>query len=202
MGSDRERRLLQHGPAAPAKEVPTLQEFASKFLNGYARANRKKPSGIASKETIIRAHLLPLLGAKKLDAISNEVVQGVTHALREKAPRTVNNVLTVLNQLPKTAVEWNVLDRMPCAIRLRPLPKSSAWRPERGAAAPSKSAVRIGVGFRALKPGPRVRGRIARRKIPSTQRKGRSGRQAERVKNASSSRAPQDPLQQEFRGQS
>lgn len=125
-GQDRERHLLQHGPAQPTKEVPTVEEFASKFLDGYAKANRQKPSGIASKETIIRVHLLPLLGATKLDAISNEVVQNVKHALREKAPKTVNNVLTVLNKLLKTAVEWDVLDRMPCAIRLLPLPKSSA----------------------------------------------------------------------------
>jgi integrase len=50
----------------------------------------------------------------------------VKHALRERKPKTVNNVLTVLNKLLKTAVEWDVLERMPCAIRLLPLPKSSA----------------------------------------------------------------------------
>src|SRR5262249_49315604 len=40
--------------------------------------------------------------------------------------KTVNNVLTVLNMLLKKAVEWNVIDRMPCAIRLLPIPKPSA----------------------------------------------------------------------------
>src|SRR5438552_2829704 len=59
-GEDRERHLLQHGPPKPTKEVPTLEEFAPKFVNEYARANRQKPSGIAAKETIIRVHLLPL----------------------------------------------------------------------------------------------------------------------------------------------
>ena len=125
-GQDRERHLLQHGLPQPTKEVPTVEQFASKFIEGYARANRRKPSGIAAKETIVRVHLVPLLGPKKLDAITNEVVQGVKHALRERAPKTVNNVLTVLNKILKTAVEWDVLDRMPCAIRLLPLPKGSA----------------------------------------------------------------------------
>ena len=37
-----------------------------------------------------------------------------------------NNVLTVLNVLMKKAVEWEVVDRMPCAIRLLPIPKSDA----------------------------------------------------------------------------
>ncbi len=41
----RERTLLTHRPAdapKPRKEVPTLQEFAERFLDGYARANQHK----------------------------------------------------------------------------------------------------------------------------------------------------------------
>ena len=52
-GQDRERYLLQHGPPQPKKEVPTLEEFAPRFMDGHARANRQKPSGIAAKETIL-----------------------------------------------------------------------------------------------------------------------------------------------------
>ena len=74
-GQDRERHLLQHGPPQPKKEVPTLTEFAPRFLDGHARANRQKPSGIAAKEVILRVHLIPALGHKRLDAISNEDVQ-------------------------------------------------------------------------------------------------------------------------------
>jgi hypothetical protein len=66
MGQDRERHLLQNGLAHPKKEVPTLEVFAAKFLDGYAKANRQKPSGIAANETIIRVHLVPLLGKRKL----------------------------------------------------------------------------------------------------------------------------------------
>jgi hypothetical protein len=58
------------------RTVPTLQAFATRFLEGYARANRLKPSGFAAKESILR--------------------------------QTVNNVLTTLNVLLKTAVEWGV----------------------------------------------------------------------------------------------
>ncbi|MCA1562865.1 MAG: hypothetical protein LC753_03705 [Acidobacteria bacterium] len=44
---------------APPKEVPTLREFAPRFLEGHARANRQKPSGIAAKEMIIRVTSRP-----------------------------------------------------------------------------------------------------------------------------------------------
>jgi integrase len=110
----------------PKKEVPTLEEFSLRFLDGHARANRQKPSGIAAKETILRVHLVPLLGAKKLDAISNEDVQWLKTQLQAKAAKTVNNVLTVLSTLLKRAVEWDVIERLPCSIRLLPIPRPKA----------------------------------------------------------------------------
>ena len=58
-GEDRERHLLQYGLPQPKKEVPTLEQFAPKFLDGYARANRQKPSGIAVKTTVLNVHLVP-----------------------------------------------------------------------------------------------------------------------------------------------
>jgi integrase len=106
--------------------VPTLAEFKDRFLDGYARANRQKPSGIAAKETVLRVHLLPLLGSTRLDAISTERVQRLKHHLESKSPKTVNNVLTVLNVLLKKAVEWGAIERAACAIRLLRVPRSSA----------------------------------------------------------------------------
>src|SRR3954451_845430 len=69
-GEDRERYLLINGIAEQREEVPTLEAFAPRFLRDHAQANRQKPSSIASKETIIRMHLIPALGATRLDAIS------------------------------------------------------------------------------------------------------------------------------------
>src|SRR5262245_26424852 len=74
-GEDRERYLVLHGLPQSKKEVPTLEAFAPRFIEGYARANRQKPSGVVSKETILRLHLIPTLGARTLDTISNEQVQ-------------------------------------------------------------------------------------------------------------------------------
>jgi integrase len=117
-GDDRQRHLTIHGRPKARKEVPTLQGFVSRFLDGHARANRQKPSGIAAKETALRVHLVPALGSKTLDAISNEDVQRFKAELAHKAPKTVNNVLTVLATLLRVAVEWGVIERMPCKIKL------------------------------------------------------------------------------------
>jgi integrase len=124
-GQDRERHLVQHGPPGAKEEVPTLKEFAQRFVDGHARANRHKPSGIWAKETILRVHLVPLLGAKRLDAITSEDVQRLKTQLQQKAPKTVNNVLTVLNTLLKKAIEWDVIAQMPGIVRLLPISKGS-----------------------------------------------------------------------------
>ena len=75
---------------------------------------------------ILRLHLTPHLGERRLDAIANEDVQRLKRALSTRAPKTVNNVLTVLSTLLKAAVEWNVIEHKPCTIRLLKVPKTSA----------------------------------------------------------------------------
>lgn len=117
-GQERERVLLFERPPTSEKEVPTFDEFVPRYMTGYVQANRLKPSGVASKETIIRVHLAPRFGATRLDRIRDEDVQKLKADLRTKSAKTVNNVLTVLNTMLKAAVEWKVLDAMPCTIRL------------------------------------------------------------------------------------
>lgn len=126
----RERHLLRHGKPKPIKEevlhTPTLREFAPRFLEGYAKANRLKPSGVSSKEVAIRVHLFPRLGNTRLHEITTEDVQQLKSAMTAKAPKTVNNVLTVLSVMLKTAVEWGAIERVPCTIKLLKAPKTTA----------------------------------------------------------------------------
>ena len=48
-------------------------------------------------------------------------MQRLKHTLRSKAPKTVNNILTVLNVLLRKAVEWDVIEQMPCSVKLLPV---------------------------------------------------------------------------------
>ena len=123
-GEGRERHLLQHGLPQPTKEVPTLEQFAPRFIEA-ARANRQKASGVAAKEMIVRVHLVPLLGAKPLNAITNEDVEHLKSRLLRKAPKTLNNILSVLSVMLKKAVEWDVIERLPCTIRVLKVSKGS-----------------------------------------------------------------------------
>ncbi len=119
----RAQELAINGRKPPPKPVaPTLAEFAPRFLDGYVRANRHKPSGVVAKDSIFRMHLLPALGAKRLDAISARDVQRLKGSLDKRSPKTVNNVLAVLGTVLKVAVEWGEIDAMPCQVRLVKLP--------------------------------------------------------------------------------
>jgi integrase len=128
-GEERERhwyhKLTHPQLVKEPKDVPTLRQFAPRFVDGHARANRQKPSGIAAKEMILRVHLVPAFGHKKLDAIKSEDVQRLKRNLEAKSPKTVNNVLAVLSVLLKKAVEWEVIERMPCTVKLLPVSKGS-----------------------------------------------------------------------------
>jgi integrase len=114
--------LLRAGRAAlepppEPKEVPTLGEFWPRFIAGYCRANRQKPSGIDAKECVFRVHLKGFHG-RRLDSLTNEDIQQLKAGLAGKRPKTVNNVLTTLSVCLKTAVEWSVIDEVPCRLRL------------------------------------------------------------------------------------
>jgi integrase len=124
-GEARERELLiRPSPALleqqeeQHKEVPTLREFGPRTITQHARANRQKASTIYAKERIFANHLYPPLGDHRLDAITDERIECLKADLSRKAPKTVNNVLTVLSKTLRLAVKWKVIGTMPCTIEL------------------------------------------------------------------------------------
>jgi integrase len=82
--------------------------------------------GLRQKTAILRVYLIPTFGSRRLEAIKNEDVQRLKAQLVSKSPKTVNNVLTVLSVLLKKAVEWEVIDRMPCTVKLLRVEKGDA----------------------------------------------------------------------------
>ena len=122
-GEQRERELLARGKPRPEevrkqREVPTLRAFKQRYLDEFCKAERQKPSTIAYKKIALRAYLEPVVGDKRLDAIDNADVQRIKASMATQSPKSVNNVLVVLSTLLKKAVEWGVLDVMPCTIKL------------------------------------------------------------------------------------
>jgi integrase len=99
------------------KEVPTFRKFGPRVVQ-HARANRQKASSILAKERILENHIYPEFGDTPLDQIGDERVEALKGVLAEKAPKTVNNILTVLSKTLRLAVKWKVIPAMPCTIEL------------------------------------------------------------------------------------
>ncbi|HLT36719.1 MAG TPA: site-specific integrase [Enhygromyxa sp.] len=131
-GQQRERYLLTHGPdsAAPAKttspglevetekkEVPTFAEFAPRFLEGYAKANRHKPSTIEGTEKNLRVHVLPAFGDRRLDELTQEDIQRFKGQRTHLANKTVNHHLSLMRCMFTAAVEWGVIEQMPVELK-------------------------------------------------------------------------------------
>ena len=116
---EQHQACLMNGDVEPAKaepSVPTLTEFAPQFIENYAKARKQKPSGVDSKQRIIDFHLVPVLGQKRLDKITDSDVGTLMSRMRGRSGKTVNNVLCVLSKLLKVAVKWKVISSMPVAI--------------------------------------------------------------------------------------
>ena len=117
-GQDRERHVLRYG-LPQAEEGGAHLERVRAALRGRTRAResteaeRDRGEGSAAARP---PH--PDAGPETLDGITNEDVQRLKCAMQAKSPKTVNNALAVLSVLLKKAIEWDVIDRMPCTIRL------------------------------------------------------------------------------------
>jgi hypothetical protein len=109
------------------KAVYAMVERSQKVTPKLTGTNRD----VASKESILWIHLIPLFGDQKLDAITNAKVQQLKLHLQDKSP-TVNNVLTVLSVMLKTAVEWEPIDKPKRRSRL-PRERSCSRRRDQSA---------------------------------------------------------------------
>ena len=116
-GEQRQAILLLHGKPQ-RKEVPTLEAFAPRYMAEHVRANRHKPSTQSLKEHIIDFYLKPRWARRRLDQIHDSDVQKLKAELAELSPKTVNNVLCVLNTMLKVAVEWGVVEAIPARVKL------------------------------------------------------------------------------------
>ena len=91
---DHIQRALNQKAARP-KEVFTFQKFvANKWWPTYPSSVNNRPSTVAEKEIHLRLHLVPRLGALRLDRIENEELSKLVASLAKAKmePKTIRNV--------------------------------------------------------------------------------------------------------------
>jgi len=98
---------------------PTLVQFTKRWMTAYVVVQNRRSSACA-KEQILRLHLLPALGDRRLDEIDTSAIDSLAAKLaKSHRPKTVNNILSVLRTALAQAQEWGLLRAVPKVRWLR-----------------------------------------------------------------------------------
>lgn len=106
------------------KKILTLKDFSARWMTLYVETNNKI-SGVRNKTSIFNTHLIPFMGAKKLNEITSMLIEQYKASATAKGlcSKTVNNHLTVLHTCLTYAVEWGELDAVPKIKKLKVTPQ-------------------------------------------------------------------------------
>lgn len=138
LGEVRAPQSTSSESAAP--KCMRVAAFAAEWLEKHCEGGLHKQSGIDSAESIVRCHLLPFIGSKALDQVTDDVVadlkarwvkggysapgpqgKGEVSIRATRSRKTLNNRATVLSSMLHTAVRWRKrtgLTEMPCIIEM------------------------------------------------------------------------------------
>jgi integrase len=121
-----ERRAVEEvlsGLPAPGRlvdvdAIPTVSAFAPTYIQ-HSKA-KNKPRSVNSKEQILRDHILPALGSKRLDAVDFAAIEDFKHGLlakpyrdKPRSAKMVNNALTVLRRMLVLAAKRGHIKSVP-----------------------------------------------------------------------------------------
>lgn len=115
-----------NGKFKVATRTCRFEEFAAKWFEDYCglqhRMGRMKPSTLRCYRDCLAQHITPFFGTRTLDDITLPQVNAFTKTLLEKAlsPKTVGNILVVLKEMLKHAVQWGYLAHNPAQHAPRP----------------------------------------------------------------------------------
>ncbi len=102
--------------------IPTFEDFAEEFMRDEAPTTSGY-SEMKSKRSLLDCHLLPRFGDTKLDEVK---VRGIKQLIGHmqalpRAPKTINNALTLLKTILRYAIEVELLETIP-KIKLLKVP--------------------------------------------------------------------------------
>jgi len=100
-----------------------FKSFAWSWFDVYVKANNRESEQV-NKETVLRLHLVPFLGSKRLDEIGTLDIERYKAKKLESglSAKTVNNHLMILSKCLRCAVDWNALKAAPKAKCLKAPP--------------------------------------------------------------------------------
>ena len=99
-----------------------VKKWKEDYLTVQQRLGRLKPSTLRSYQSNLDGHIAPFFGAMALSEVRLASVQEFIKALLGKglSPKTIGNVIVILKEMFKHAVQWGHLDANPVQYVERP----------------------------------------------------------------------------------
>ena len=91
---------------------PTFGDFADRWLDEVV-AKRNRAGTEKHRRLLIKNHIKPHLGDKRLSEIGRKDIEDMHHAVSEKFPVAANRAVSVCSAILSTAVRWELLERNP-----------------------------------------------------------------------------------------
>lgn len=121
------RQKLARGEPLDENKVEiryTFKVLAWQWCDVYVKNNNKQ-SEIGNKQSILKSSLIPYFGNKYIEQINSYDVEKFKNYLLndyELSPKSINNRLSTLSRCLKSAIEWEMMSKMPI-IKLLKVPQ-------------------------------------------------------------------------------
>ena len=121
LSSDRWPSVRESG-ARPSRQPELVKKWKENYLTVQQQLGRLKPSTIRSYQSNLDSHIEPFFGARQLAEVTLASVQEFIKALLGKglSAKTIGNVIVILKEMFKHAVQWGHLDANPVQYVERP----------------------------------------------------------------------------------
>jgi integrase len=114
---ERARAVAQRVEVPEAPAVPTVGEFAVTFIE-CCKADRLALNTLTGYDMHLRVYILPVLGSRRLDAISQRDLLALKARLIQLAVSTAAEILKTLKCLLNRAIKLGVLERAPLEVEV------------------------------------------------------------------------------------
>jgi len=89
---------------------PTVEDFAQRWLDEVV-ARRNRASTLKLRRLLVKNHLVPHIGAKRIAELTRKDVEDLHHKVSGKYPIAANRAVSTLSAILATAMRWGLLER-------------------------------------------------------------------------------------------
>ena len=94
------------------RQSSTMKELAHRYIEEWAKP-KKRPSSLVNDRTLLDRHILPTIGARRVNSISYSDVATLHRRVTKTAPVTANRCVALLSKMFALAIRWGYCEANP-----------------------------------------------------------------------------------------